>query len=216
VRSAAEPRTLVFATRNRGKVVELRALLEGLEDLVLVSAADLDLPDVVEDGATFAANAARKAIEVSRATGLPSLADDSGLEVDALDGAPGVVSARWASGAHDDRLNNEKLLRELGGVPAERRTARFRSAVALADTAGRLGERLLTAEGVCEGLILDAPRGTGGFGYDPLFYAPELGATFAELGVGPKNHLSHRARAIRALRPQLVDYFRLANDRASR
>ena len=199
---------LVFATRNPGKLVELHQLLAGLE-LAILSARDLDLPEVIEDGDTFAANAAKKALEVSRATGLPALADDSGLEVDALGGAPGVISARYAGPEQDDARNNQRLLRELAGVPPERRTARFRSVVALADTAGRLGAEVLTADGTCEGVILDAPRGTGGFGYDPLFFAPELGCTFAEAGVGPKNDLSHRARAMRAMRPRLIEYLGL-------
>jgi len=206
---------LVFATRNPGKVVELHQLCAGLE-LEILSARDLDVPDVVEDGDSFAANAAKKALEVSRATGLPALADDSGLEVDALGGAPGVISARYAGPEHDDRRNNDKLLRELDGVPPGRRTARFRSVVALADASGRLGGEVLTAEGTCEGIILEQPRGTGGFGYDPLFFAPELGCTFAEAGVGPKNDLSHRARAMRAMRPRLVEYLGLANGGPSR
>ena len=207
-------RKLVFATRNPGKVVELCALVAGLP-LEILSARDLDLPEVVEDGDTFAANAAKKALEVSRATGLPALADDSGLEVDALDGAPGVISARYAGPEHDDRNNNDKLLLELAGVPPERRTVRFRSVVALADARGRLGAEVLTAEGSCEGVILEQPRGTGGFGYDPLFFAPELGCTFAEAGVGPKNDLSHRARAMRAMRPRLVAYLGLAKGEPS-
>ena len=199
---------LVFATRNRGKLTELRELLTDLAGrLEIVSALDLDLPDVVEDGDTFAANASKKAREVSFATGLPALADDSGLEVDALGGAPGVHSARYAGEPHDDARNNAKLLAALAGVPSARRTARFRSTLALADTAGALGDRVLTADGVCEGTILEAPRGTGGFGYDPLFFSPELGVTFAEAGIGPKNDLSHRARAMRAMRPQLYAYF---------
>ena len=178
-------RPLVFATRNRGKVVE--------------------------DEDTFAGNAAKKAREVSAATGLPALADDSGLEVDHLGGAPGVISARWAALAGEgegDAANNAKLLRALAGVPAYERNARFRSSLALADVRGALGPEVLTADGVCEGLILDEPRGTGGFGYDPLFWSPELDATFAEAGVGPKSGVSHRARAMHALAPQLVEYLR--------
>jgi XTP/dITP diphosphohydrolase len=103
----------------------------------------------------------------------------------------------------------------MAGIPAERRTARFRSVLALADVTGRLGDRVLVAEGVCEGVILEAPRGTGGFGYDPLFFAPELGCTFAEAGIGPKNDLSHRARAMRTMRPLLLDYFKLAKGRST-
>lgn len=208
--SPSQP-TLVFATRNQGKVIELRQLLADLDAQVL-SLADLDtpVPEVIEDGDTFEANAAKKAMCVSRATGLPALADDSGLEVDALGGAPGVHSARYAGERASDRENNEKLLIALQGVPAERRTARFRSCLALADTAGSLGERVVTAAGVCEGCILEAPRGTGGFGYDPLFYVPDLQATFAELGVGTKNQRSHRARAMRAMKLHLIQYFQLA------
>lgn len=207
----APARRLVFATRNAGKLTELRLLLADLSGAIeVLSALDLALPEVVEDAPTFAGNAAKKAREVSVWTGLPSLADDSGLEVDALGGAPGVISARYAGPEQDDRRNNDKLLAELKGVPPERRTARFRSALALADATGPLADRLLTSDGVCEGVILTAPRGTGGFGYDPLFFAPELGCTFAEAGNGPKNHFSHRARAMKAIRPRLIEYFQLA------
>jgi XTP/dITP diphosphohydrolase len=199
----------VFATRNKGKLVELRELLPGVAVLSVDEAASqlaCTLPDVVEDADTFAGNAIKKAREVSAATGLPALADDSGLEVDALDGAPGVYSARYAGDQHDDAANNTKLLGALAGVPRDRRTARFRAVLALADVAGPLGTEVLTADGTCEGIILDAPRGTGGFGYDPLFFAPELGQTFAEAGVGPKSDLSHRARAMKAMKPRLLAY----------
>jgi XTP/dITP diphosphohydrolase len=200
---------LVFATRNPGKLTELRQLLRGL-DIQVLSQRDLEVPEVVEDGDTFVANASKKALEVSRATGLPALADDSGLEVDALDGAPGVYSARYAGEDASDEANNAKLLVALEGIPAERRTARFRSVLALADTAGELGDEVITTEGACEGVILTEGRGDGGFGYDPLFFAPELGVTFAEAGVGTKNDLSHRARAMKAMKPRLIQYFRLA------
>jgi XTP/dITP diphosphohydrolase len=196
-------RPLVFATRNRGKLVELRELLPGIE---VRSLDDVHVPEVIEDADTFVGNAAKKAREVSAATGLPALADDSGLEVDALGGAPGVYSARYAGEPHDDAKNNAKLLAALAGVTE--RTARFRSVLALADVTGPLGSEVITADGACEGVILDAPRGTGGFGYDPLFYSPELGMTFAEAGVGPKNDLSHRARAMRAIKPRLLEYLR--------
>jgi XTP/dITP diphosphohydrolase len=198
-------RPLVFATRNRGKLVELRELLPGIE---VRSLDDVHVPEVVEDADTFAGNAAKKAREVSAATGLPALADDSGLEVDALGGAPGVYSARYAGDAHDDVANNLKLLAALTGVPPAQRTARFHSVLALADITGPLGADVITADGTCEGTILNAPRGTGGFGYDPLFYSPELGMTFAEAGVGPKSDLSHRARAMRAIKSRLLDYLR--------
>jgi len=198
-------RPLVFATRNRGKLVELRALLPGIE---VRSLDDIHVPDVVEDADTFAGNAAKKAREVSQATGLPALADDSGLEVDALGGAPGVYSARYAGEGHNDAANNAKLLAALAGVPSEKRTARFRAVLALADVAGPLGSEVITADGACEGVILEAPRGAGGFGYDPLFFAPELGMTFAEAGVGPKSDLSHRARAMKAIRDRLLAYLK--------
>ncbi len=202
-------RPLVFATRNKGKLVELRQLLPGIDVLSIDEAAERlgrAIPDVVEDADTFAGNASKKAREVSRLTGLPALADDSGLEVDALGGAPGVYSARYAGDQHDDAANNAKLIAVLADVPAERRTARFRAVLALADVTGPLGNDVITADGACEGVILDAPRGTGGFGYDPLFFAPELGQTFAEAGVGPKSDLSHRARAMKAMKPRLLAY----------
>jgi len=196
-------RPLVFATRNKGKLVELRELLAGIQ--VLASdEVGVAVPEVVEDADTFAGNAAKKAREVSAATGLPALADDSGLEVDALGGAPGVYSARYAGEPHSDSANNAKLLAALEGVT--KRSARFRAVLALADVAGPLGSEILTADGTCEGTILTAPRGTGGFGYDPLFFAPELGMTFAEAGVGSKSELSHRARAMRAIKPRLLSY----------
>ncbi len=207
---AAPMKRLVFASRSAGKLAELRALTADL-GLDVVSVAELPgVPDVEEDGATFRDNAAKKALEVSRATGLPALADDSGLEVDALGGAPGVFSARYAGVHGDDAANNRKLLEKLAGIPPERRTARFRCVLALADVAGRLGARVIAVDGACEGVVLAAPRGTGGFGYDPLFFAPELGVTFAEAGIGPKSGLSHRARAMRALRPELEAYFAVA------
>jgi XTP/dITP diphosphohydrolase len=201
-------RPLVFATRNAGKLVELRQLLPELDVLGVDEAAARlrrTIPEVVEDAETFAGNAAKKAREVSAATGFPALADDSGLEVDALGGAPGVWSARYA-GTAGDAANNAKLLVALRDVPPERRTARFRAVLALADVSGPLDDAVITAEGVCEGVMLGAPRGTGGFGYDPLFLVPEIGQTFAELGVGPKGERSHRARAMQAMRPQLLAY----------
>ncbi len=205
----------MFATRNKGKLVELRALLPGIDVLSIDEAAKRlgrDIPDVVEDADTFVGNASKKAREVSAITGLPALADDSGLEVDALGGAPGVYSARYAGDQHDDGANNAKLLAALTGVPADKRTARFRAVLALADVRGPLGNDVLTADGACEGVIVDAPRGTGGFGYDPLFFAPELGKTFAEAGVGSKSELSHRARAMKAMKPRLLAYLQQLAD----
>lgn len=208
-------RPLVFATRNPGKLVELRQLMPHVNVVSIDEAAarlGRDIAEVIEDELTFIGNATKKAREISLATGWPALGDDSGLEVDALGGAPGVYSARYADardGMTRDEANNAKLLAKLAGVAAEQRTARFRATLAFADGHGPLGDRVITADGTCEGLILEAPRGSGGFGYDPLFFCPELGQTFAEAGVGPKGQLSHRARAMRAILPQLLDYFRL-------
>lgn len=205
-------RPLVFATRNRGKLVELRQLLperDGFEVLDLDQAAARighAIPEVDEDADTFVGNATKKAREVSQATGLPALADDSGLEVDALGGAPGVWSARYAGPDADAAANNTKLLAALAGVPPGQRGARFRAVLALADVTGALGDQVITSEGACDGEILEAPRGSGGFGYDPLFWVPELGMSMAELGSARKGEISHRARAMRAIEPELRAY----------
>jgi XTP/dITP diphosphohydrolase len=205
----------VFATRNPGKLVELGQLLQAVDVLGIEEAAarlGREIPDVEEDADSFAGNATKKAREVSRATGFPALADDSGLEVDALGGAPGVWSARYAGNGSGDAANNAKLLAALRDVPPALRTARFRSVLALADVDGPLRDAVVTADGVCEGVVLEAPRGTGGFGYDPLFLVPELGQTFAELGIGTKGELSHRARAMQAIKPRLLAYLQQLAD----
>lgn len=203
------PKVLLFATRNAGKVAELARLIAGVSGLQVRSLDGYDLPEVIEDGESFQANAALKALAVSRATGLPALADDSGLQVDALGGEPGVHSARYAGDNADDQSNNDKLLRAMHGV--DQRSARFVSVLAFADAQGELGDELIYAEGKCEGEITTAPQGSGGFGYDPLFYFPPLKATFAELGIGPKNDLSHRAKAMAKILPKLTRYFDLIN-----
>lgn len=196
-----EKPTLVVASRNRKKVRELAALLAGLE-LELVSAADFpSAPEVEETGQTFAENAVLKAVTVAAATGQWTLADDSGLAVDALDGAPGVYSARYAGPQADDAQNNEKLLVELRDVPDHRRGAQFVCCLALADPAGRIRAQV---EGHCRGRLLHAPRGENGFGYDPLFRIAEYHRTFAELSLVVKSVLSHRARAFAHARPELV------------
>lgn len=184
---------IVVATGNRGKLTELQSMLAPLGVEVKSLADYPGLPEVVEDGATFADNAVKKAVAVAGATGEIALADDSGLEVDHLGGAPGVHSARFAGENKDDRANNEKLLALLEGVPGEKRTARFKCVVALAAPGGRI----YTAEGACEGVIGTVPRGEGGFGYDPLFIVPELDMTFAELGLDIKNSISHRGKAFK-------------------
>ena len=184
--------TLVLATRNAHKVLEIGQILG--EKVALRSLADFpDVGIIPEEGETFAANAAQKALFVARALGLPAMADDSGLEVDALNGAPGVRSARFAGAQAKDGENNAKLLGLLAEVPAERRTGRFRCAIAVARPDGSVR----TAEGACEGLILEGPRGAGGFGYDPLFVPEGYDLTFAELAGEVKNRISHRCRALR-------------------
>ena len=181
---------LLVATRNRHKLDEIRAIL-GLEAAQLRSALDYpDIPDVVEDGATFEANAIKKAVALRDATGCWALADDSGLEVDALGGAPGVRSARYAGEPCDHAANNAKLLRELAG--ASDRRARFRCVLALAGPDGSIR----TVDGRCEGRIAHELRGAGGFGYDPLFLPDGHDVTFAELGAAAKNAISHRGRAL--------------------
>ncbi len=187
---------LVIATRNRHKLDELRHLLAA-PGLDLCSALDfLDVPEVAEDGDTFEANAVKKAEALCHATGLWALGDDSGLEVDALGGAPGVRSARYSGEPTDYARNNTKLLRELAGRAD--RSARFRCVIALA----RPGEPTLTVEGRCEGRIASAPRGAGGFGYDPLFVPDGRDRTFAELPAEEKHAVSHRGRALRRAREE--------------
>jgi XTP/dITP diphosphohydrolase len=196
---------VVLASRNRHKVVEIAALLADL-DLQLVGIDDV-APGVPlhEDESTFEGNAVAKARQAAAATGLPALGDDSGLEVDALGGAPGVWSARYAGLPSDDGRNNAKLLGALAGVAAAARTGRYRCVAAYVDPArGSGGTALtLTAAGACEGVILEAGRGSGGFGYDPLFFLPALGKTMAEIDLAEKNRLSHRAAAFRALAAKL-------------
>jgi len=199
---------LLFATRNRGKLKELRELLDALHapgsDIELLSLEDRpDLPEVEETGQTFAENAALKAQAIARATGVLSLADDSGLEVDALGGDPGVRSARYAGPGASDADRIALLLQKLAGVPAGRRTARFHCVVALCDPS-RPAEAQLR-EGSCEGEILFAPRGNGGFGYDPVFLAHDLGKTFAEAPAEEKNRVSHRGMAMRQMAALLRD-----------
>ena len=205
-------RPLIVATTNPGKLREFRALLAGLP-FDLHSLGELGIPPAAESGATFIENAllkARHAAAAALAAGLEgaapavaAVADDSGLEVEALGGAPGIFSARYAGAGADDAANNAKLLDALAGMCTEQRRARYRCALALvygADDAAPL-----TAEGVWEGIVIDMPRGSNGFGYDPYFWLPDLGQTAAQLTAADKNKLSHRGRAMRALRDQLIE-----------
>ncbi|HYK82236.1 MAG TPA: RdgB/HAM1 family non-canonical purine NTP pyrophosphatase [Gemmatimonadales bacterium] len=194
---------LLVATRNEGKARELRELFVGLPfELMFPADQFLErLPEEadLEHGTSYAENAVAKARYFAKRHGAATLAEDSGLEVDVLDGAPGVFSARWAQmhgGAASDAANNSFLLERLAGVPDEQRQARYRCVVAYLDSP--TGKPQLV-EATCEGTILTAPRGSGGFGYDPLFWSPELRLTFAEAAPAAKHRVSHRGRAVRAL-----------------
>lgn len=192
----ASPLKVVVATRNKGKLREIVPLLSGVPlELVTIDAL-APQAELREDGVTFEENALAKARQAAAATGLPAIADDSGLEVDALDGAPGVWSARYAGPGADDAANNAKLLTALRDVPAGGRGARFRCVAVFVDPARGLE---IVRDGSCAGEILTAPRGSDGFGYDPLFLVPAIGRTMAELPLDEKNRLSHRAAAFRAL-----------------
>jgi XTP/dITP diphosphohydrolase len=191
---------LCVATRNAGKVDEIRAALEGVRvELVTVATLLGDAPPIAETGATFQENAVLKARAVSEATHLVSLADDSGLEVDALGGRPGVRSARFAHDGATDAENNAALLAALAGVEA--RTARFRCVMALVDPFGQ--ESPILAEGSCEGAIGREGRGSNGFGYDPLFLVSGLSRAFAELTQSEKLAISHRGKALHAMRGEI-------------
>jgi XTP/dITP diphosphohydrolase len=202
--------TIVLATTNHGKILELKALLGDLP-IQFLSVAEVlpEPPNVVEDGATFEENALLKALAVARATRTWALADDSGLEVDALGGRPGVRSARFAHERATDAENNAALLRELENIDEAARSARFRCVLSLVNPWQEA--ELHVARGSCEGSIARAPRGNGGFGYDPLFVvAGQDGKAMAELSESDKNKVSHRARAVHSLRSILV---RLVNER---
>ena len=190
---------LVVATRNRGKLLEIRAMLNDLVTLVHAACAIAGFPDTVEDGVTFEENALKKAREAARFCGLPALADDSGLVVDVLEGRPGVYSARFAGEGAGDAANNAKLLTELAGFPPEAKNAAFVCALAFVTPEGT--EHVFT--GRVGGRILDMARGEGGFGYDPLFLVDGYGQTMAELDVEEKNRISHRGQAFRLFREYL-------------
>jgi len=193
---------VLLATRNRGKLREFQSLLGGM-GLSFRTLDDFpDIGDVVEDGATFEANAIKKASEYSKAAGMVAIADDSGLAVDALDGRPGVYSSRYAGEDAGDDENNERLLLDMKDVSEGARGAAFVCVVAAATPDGRT----ITSEGRCEGEIMSSPKGEGGFGYDPLFYIPGLGCTMAELASDEKNEMSHRGKAVRKFRGEFLDF----------
>ena len=192
-------RELVLATRNRNKVIELVALLGDLGIKIRTLDEFPDAPDVVEDGDTCEANAVKKARAIAESTGLPAVADDTGLEVDALGGRPGVYAARYAGEDATYEDNCRKLLRELTGVPREQRTARFLTVAAIALPL----DGIRVAQGTLEGVIAEEASGTLGFGYDPVFLIPELGKTLAQLPADQKNTISHRAKAFAKVREML-------------
>ena len=192
------PIKLLIATSNQGKFREIAAVMASMKGIEFVSLKDYPpIAECEETGKTFEENALQKARYYAGHFHVLTLADDSGLEVDALEGRPGVYSARYAGEPCDDRANNSKLVQELAKVPAEKRGARFRCVMALVDADDR---HLGTTEGSIEGVIIDQPRGQNGFGYDPHFLVPTLGRTTAELSSSEKNNISHRGQATRAMR----------------
>lgn len=207
--AAPAPARLVLATHNAGKLRELRALLRGKVpgldvDTQVIDAAAAGAPDVVESGTTFEENALLKARAVAEATGIPAVADDSGLAVDVLGGAPGIFSARWSGRHGDDSANLHLLLNQLADIPADRRSARFVCAAALAVPGGAD----VVKHGELEGVLLGEPRGEGGFGYDPVLQPEGLDRSCAELAPEEKNAISHRAKAFAALLPSIVEILR--------
>ncbi len=184
---------LLMATRNKGKELELRSLLAGLPLEIMTLNDWPDLPEAMEDQPTFLGNATQKALLGAQQTGLITLADDSGLEVAALGGLPGVRSARFAGEERNDRRNNMKLLSLLKDIPLSQRTAQFVCVAVIATPDGKI----YSAEGRCTGIIVSEFQGKGGFGYDPIFYVPGLHKTFAQLDLEEKNRISHRGQALR-------------------
>lgn len=204
-------RRLLIATRNEGKLSEYKQLLAGLSMSLTYLTEEGITYDVEETGYTFSQNAIRKAREYARISGLLTLADDSGLEVDALQGEPGVHSARYAGAGATDQDRYRLLLERLNDVPWEQRSARFRCVIAVAQPGGET----YTSEGVCEGVIAFAPEGEHGFGYDPIFFLPEYGKTMAQLAPEVKNLISHRARAAQGIAPILEGVVGRENVRGS-
>lgn len=192
---------LVIASRNKKKIEELKRLLADLPIVVRAVDEIADVPEVVEDEPTFKANAIKKAVEVAKATGLMALADDSGLEVEYLNGEPGVYSSRYAGIPRNDQRNNEKLLRKMQDVPWEKRDAWFKCVIALATPDGEVE----TCEGKCVGKIGYQPKGELGFGYDPIFVLPEYDKTLAEIDPDLKNQISHRAKALAQVKKVLAE-----------
>ncbi len=195
-------RKLILATRNKGKLKEIQVLLSDLDiDIMSLDEAE-NAPHVVEDGKTFMENAFKKAKVIAEATGIMALADDSGLEVDALDGAPGVHSARYSGENASDASNNEKLLADLKGVSSGKRGAHFSCVIIVYHPSGQW----ISTEAICEGEIAMNPSGDQGFGYDPVFYIPSIKRTMAQLSPEEKNSLSHRGKALEKLKAELPNF----------
>lgn len=195
-------KTLVIATRNKGKIAEIARILTFDSSIQVRSVADFDIEDIEETGSTFEENALLKALTVARATGFAALADDSGLEVDALGGAPGIYSARYCGTHGDDLANNEKLLKELAGKDSSLRTARFVAVIAVAKPDGST----ITARGELAGEIALSSRGANGFGYDPVFIPTGSAKTLGEFEPGRKDEISHRAKALAEIAPRIPTF----------
>ena len=193
---------IVVATNNEDKLNEIKMLLNNLKLNILSRNDFVDFPEIEETGDSLKANALLKARGTFQATGLPSIADDTGLEVSELNGAPGVYSSRYAGTSASYEDNVRKLLNEMENVPIERRGAQFRCAIAFVD-----GEHEFTIEDVCKGIIIHSPQGKDGFGYDPIFFVPEYGKSFAEMSPELKNNISHRGKALTKIKPYLSEYF---------
>ncbi|MTH52931.1 XTP/dITP diphosphatase [Bacillus mangrovi] len=194
---------VIIATRNEGKAAEFKTLFEP-RGMQVVSLSDLEgLPDVEETGHSFEENAILKAETISKLTGKPVIADDSGLSVDSLGGDPGIYSARYAGEQKDDAANIQKVLEGMKEVEKDQRTARFRCALAIAAP----GKETRTVEGSVEGYITEEPAGTNGFGYDPIFLVKDKGTTMAQLTQDEKNKISHRAMAMKKLEKLITEYF---------
>ncbi len=194
--------TLVVATRNKKKLLEIKEILKGIDLTLLSLDAYKNSPQVIENGKTFKENAVKKAVKLARFTGEFCLGEDSGLCVDALDGAPGIYSARFSGRDKSDIKNNLKLLKVLKDLPLSKRKAHYVCAVALADKNGLVG----VAEGRCNGLIAFEPKGSAGFGYDPVFYIPKYKKTFAQLGEKIKHKMSHRYHALKKAKRIIQKY----------
>src|SRR5689334_19425895 len=195
---------LLVATRNAGKIREIKGLLKEYKIKVTSLLDYPDMPEIVEDGETFEANASKKALVIARHTGRIVMGEDSGLEVRALDDRPGIYSARYAGEGATDQQNNNKLLKELKDVPMSRRDACYRSFIALADPKGVIG----VVDGSCHGFIATTPQGTNGFGYDPLFIVPQYRKTFGQLNPAIKAEISHRAWALKKFKMDFGEYLK--------